>query len=172
MKKPEILSPCGNFEKLRFAVLYGADAVYLAGKRFGMRCASDNFTDEELPEAIRFAHEHGVKVYVTVNIMPRQTELSDCEEYLRYLEKIRPDAIIVADLGVLRLADKLCPHLEKHISTQAATVNAQACLTFAELGASRIVLSRELSLTEIRAIRDAIPDSLELEAFLLQFLHL
>ena len=165
MTKPEILSPCGNFEKLRFAVLYGADAVYLAGKRFGMRSASDNFTDAELKDAIAFAHSHGVKVYVTVNIMPRQSELSDCEEYLKYLEEIRPDAVIVADLGVLRLANKLCPHVEKHISTQTSTVNAQACLTFAELGATRIVLSRELSLREIRAIRDAIPDSLELEAF-------
>lgn len=165
MTKPEILSPCGNFEKLRFAVLYGADAVYLAGKRFGMRSASDNFTDAELKDAIAFAHSHGVKVYVTVNIMPRQSELSDCEEYLKYLEEIRPDAIIIADLGVLRLANKICPHIEKHISTQMSTVNAQACITFAELGATRIVLSRELSLREIRAIRDAIPDSLELEAF-------
>lgn len=165
MTKPEILSPCGNFEKLRFAVLYGADAVYLAGKRFGMRCASDNFTEEELPQAVAFAHAHGVKVYVTVNVMPRQSELADCAEYLRYLDTVRPDAVIVADLGVLRLASELCPHVEKHISTQACTVNAQACLTFADLGATRIVLSRELSLDEIRAIRDAVPDSLELEAF-------
>lgn len=165
MTRPEILSPCGNFEKLRFAVRYGADAVYLAGKRFGMRSASDNFTDQELAQAIQFAHEHGVKVYITVNIMPRQSELADCEAYLRFLDTLRPDAVIVADLGMLRLAERCCPHLDKHISTQANTVNAESCLVFAELGASRIVLSRELSLDEIRAIREAIPSTLELEAF-------
>ena len=165
MKRPEILAPCGNFEKLRFAVLYGADAVYLAGKNFGMRTASDNFTDEELKEAINFAHERNVKVYITVNVMPRQYELDAFKEYIKYLATIKPDALIVADLGVLTLAKKYAPDIEIHISTQANTVNSLSCRVFHELGAKRVVLSRELSLDEIRRIRDDIPDDLELEAF-------
>ena len=165
MKRPEILAPCGNFEKMRFAVLYGADAVYLAGKSFGMRTASDNFTDEELKEAIDFAHERGVKVYITVNVMPRQYELDAFEKYLSYLSQIKPDALIVADLGVMSLAKKHAPDIDIHISTQANTVNSLSCRVFHELGAKRVVLSRELSLDEIKRIRDDIPDDLELEAF-------
>lgn len=165
MNRPEILAPCGNFEKLKFAVLYGADAVYLAGKRFGMRIASDNFSDDELKEAIEFAHKNGVKVYITVNVMPRQNELYEIAEYLKFLAQIKPDAVIVADLGVLSLAKKYAPELEIHISTQANTVNSLSCRTFYELGAKRVVLSRELSLEEIKRIREDIPDKLELEAF-------
>ncbi|MBE6572219.1 MAG: U32 family peptidase [Ruminococcaceae bacterium] len=165
MKRPEILAPCGNFEKMRFAVLYGADAVYLAGKSFGMRTASDNFTDEELKSAIDFAHERGVKVYITVNVMPRQYELDAFEKYLSYLSQIKPDALIVADLGVMSLAKKHAPGIDIHISTQANTVNSLSCRVFHELGAKRVVLSRELSLDEIKRIRDDIPDDLELEAF-------
>ena len=165
MKRPEILAPCGNFEKMRFAVLYGADAVYLAGKSFGMRTASDNFTDEELKEAIDFAHERGVKVYITVNVMPRQYELDAFAEYLSFLSQIKPDALIVADLGVMSLAKKHAPDIDIHISTQANTVNSLSCRVFHELGAKRVVLSRELSLDEIKRIRDDIPDDLELEAF-------
>ena len=165
MKRPEILAPCGNFEKMRFAVLYGADAVYLAGKSFGMRTASDNFTDEELKEAIDFAHERGVKVYITVNVMPRQYELDAFAEYLSFLSQIKPDALIVADLGVMSLAKKHAPDIDIHISTQANTVNSLSCRVFHELGAKRVVLSRELSLDEIKRIRNDIPDDLELEAF-------
>ncbi len=165
MKRPEILAPCGNFEKLRFAVLYGADAVYLAGKSFGMRTASDNFTDDELKAAIDFAHEKNVKVYITVNVMPRQYELDAFADYLSYLSAIKPDALIVADLGVLSLAKKHAPDIDIHISTQANTVNSLSCRVFHELGAKRVVLSRELSLDEIRRIRDDIPNELELEAF-------
>ena len=165
MTRPEILSPCGNFEKMRFAILYGADAVYLAGKRFGMRTASDNFTDEELKDAIEYAHTRGVKVYITVNVMPRQYELDAFAEYLEFLAEIRPDALIIADLGVMSLAKKYAPDIEIHISTQANTVNALSCRMFYELGAKRVVLSRELSLEEIREIRRNIPDDLELEAF-------
>lgn len=164
-KRPEILAPCGNFEKLKFAVLYGADAVYLAGKRFGMRTASDNFSDEELKEAIDFAHSHGVKVYITVNIMPRQHEICGIAEYMQFLAQIKPDAVIVADLGVLSLAKKYAPDIEIHISTQANTVNALSCRMFYELGAKRVVLSRELSIEEIKEIRSNIPAELELEAF-------
>ena len=163
--KPEILSPCGNFEKLRFAVRYGADAVYLAGKSFGMRTASDNFTDEELKEAIEFAHKNGVKVYITANVMPRESELYDFGRYIEYLGTIKPDAVIVADLGVLSLVKEKAPELEIHISTQANTVNSRSCRMFYELGAKRVVLSRELSLEEIKRIRDNIPEDLELEAF-------
>lgn len=165
MKRPEILAPCGNFEKLKFAVLYGADAVYLAGKRFGMRIASDNFSDDELKSAIEFAHKNGVKVYITVNVMPRQNELYEIAEYLKFLAEIKPDAVIVADLGVLSLVKKYAPGLEIHISTQANTVNSLSCRTFYELGAKRVVLSRELSIEEIKRIREDIPQDLELEAF-------
>ena len=165
MKRPEILAPCGNFEKLKFAILYGADAVYLAGKSFGMRTASDNFTDEELKTAIAYAHERNVKVYITVNVMPRQYELDAFASYLSYLSEIKPDALIIADLGVMALAKKLAPHIDIHISTQANTVNSLSCRVFHELGAKRIVLSRELSLDEIRRIRQDIPEDLELEAF-------
>ncbi len=165
MKKPEILSPCGNFEKLKFAILYGADAVYLAGKSFGMRTASDNFTDEELRDAISYAHGKNVKVYITANIMPRQDELPDFIRYLSYLNEIKPDAVIIADLGVLSLAKKYAPDIDIHISTQANTVNALSCRMFYELGAKRVVLSRELSLREITQIKKEIPKELELEAF-------
>lgn len=165
MKRPEILAPCGNFEKLKFAVLYGADAVYLAGEQFGMRTASDNFTREELKSAIVFAHERGVKVYVTVNILPHPTEAKRLPEYLEFLETIKPDALIISDLGVFSMAKKYAPSIELHVSTQASTVNAEACKTWYNLGAKRIVLARELSLDEIKSIRADIPEDLELEAF-------
>ncbi|MGN1120891.1 MAG: peptidase U32 family protein, partial [Eubacteriales bacterium] len=165
-KKPEILAPAGNFEKLTFAVLYGADAVYAAGKQFGMRAASENFSDEELIRAVGYCHERGVKLYITVNVMPRQNELQALADYLRFLgEQVKPDALIVSDFGVLSLAKKYAPTIPLHISTQASTVNAEACKLYHALGASRVVLSRELTLTEIRAIREALPDEVELEAF-------
>ncbi len=165
IKRPEILAPAGNFEKMRFAILYGADAVYLAGKSFGMRTASDNFTDEELAAAIEYAHGKGVRVYVTVNIMPRPSEEKALREYLRYLGEIAPDALIISDIGVFSLAKKYAPNVDIHISTQANTLNAAACRAWYELGATRIVLARELSLAEIAEIRSEIPPELELEAF-------
>ena len=166
IKKPEILSPAGNFEKLTFAVLYGADAVYVAGKSFGMRAASDNFTDEELVQAVKYCHERSVKLYVTVNVMPREYEIGALPEYLTFLnEKARPDALIISDLGVLALAKRYAPDIDIHVSTQASTVNSEACKMYHSLGATRVVLSRELTLDEIRMIRDNIPDELELEAF-------
>ena len=164
--KPEILSPAGNFEKLTFAVLYGADAVYVAGKSFGMRAASDNFSDEELVQAVKYCHERSVKLYVTVNVMPREYEIGALPEYLTFLnEKARPDALIISDLGVLALAKRYAPDIDIHVSTQASTVNSEACKMYHSLGATRVVLSRELTLDEIRMIRDNIPDELELEAF-------
>ena len=166
MKRPEILSPAGNFEKMKFAILYGADAVYLAGTMFGMRTASDNFTREELIEAVKYAHERGVKVYVTVNVLPHEDEIHLLPDYLRFLEnEAKPDALIISDLGVFSLAKQYSPSIELHVSTQASTVNSEACKMWHSMGATRIVLARELRLSEIRKIRDAIPPELELEAF-------
>lgn len=163
---PELLAPAGNMEKLRAAVLYGADAVYLSGKAFGMRAAADNFTISELREAIAFAHAHNVRVYLTVNVMPRGDEYADLRSYFEQLKSCPPDALIVADLGVLTLAKELLPDLPLHISTQANAVSAATCRAYHALGASRVVLARELTLEEIRAIRRDTPDSLELEAFI------
>lgn len=165
MKRPEILAPSGNFEKMKFAILYGADAVYLAGEQFGMRTASDNFTRAELKEAVEYAHKRGVKVYITVNILPHPAEQKRIPEYLEYLESIKPDALIISDLGVFSMAKKYAPSLQLHVSTQASTVNAEACKMWYSLGASRIVLARELSLAEIIDIKNNIPSELELEAF-------
>lgn len=166
LKRPEILAPAGNFEKLTFAVLYGADAVYVAGKTFGMRAASENFSNEELTEAVKYCHERNVKLYVTVNVQPREDEISELPAYLEFLENTaKPDALIISDMGVLSLAKKHAPSIEIHISTQANTVNSEACKLYHSLGAKRIVLARELSFEEIKMIRKNIPEDLELEAF-------
>jgi len=165
IKKAELLSPAGSFEKLKAAVGYGADAVYLAGKNFGMRAASANFDLEELREAVNYCHARNVKLYVTVNVMPHTHEYDDLAGYIRYLDEIKVDAVIVSDIGVVMLVREVAPELEIHISTQASTVSAQACIAWHKLGAKRIVLARELSLEEIKEIRRNIPDEIELEAF-------
>lgn len=162
---PELLAPAGNFEKLRAAIHFGADAVYLAGRRFGMRAAANNFSDEELFEAVKHAHRSGKKVYITVNVMPREFELCELKEYLTLLGNVKPDAVIVADLGVFSLCREIIPDVPVHISTQAATVNSYSCLKWYEMGARRIVLARELSLSEISSIKESVPSDLELEAF-------
>lgn len=162
----ELLSPAGDFEKLRAAVRYGADAVYLAGESFGMRAASGNFTDDELAEAVEFAHGKGVKIYVTVNVMPRTDEYPALRTYLGTLERIGVDAVIVSDVGVLMLVKEVAPSLEIHISTQASAVSAAACTAWYQLGASRVVLARELTMSEIVEIRKNTPPELELEAFI------
>lgn len=164
-KKPEILAPAGDFEKLRFAVAYGADAVYLAGKAFGMRTASGNFAPEELAQAVAYCHQRDVRVYVTVNTMPRDRELALLPEYLRQLDDCGVDALIAADLGVMSLAKRYAPHAELHVSTQTSIVNSETAKAYGAMGASRVVLARELSLEEISRIREAIPPALELEAF-------
>lgn len=164
-KYPELLSPAGNFEKLRSAVLYGADAVYLAGKNFGMRAASANFSEDELAEAVEYCHARNVRLYVTVNVMPHTEEYEELADYIRFLDSIGVDAVIVSDIGVFMLVRELAPKMEIHISTQASAVSAQACRAWHKLGATRVVLARELSLDDIRRIRADIPDSLELEAF-------
>ena len=165
MKRPEILSPAGNFEKMRAAILYGADAVYLAGHIFGMRAAADNFSVEELAEAVEYAHERGVKVYLTLNTMPREYEYPALRKYLSDLSHINIDAMIIADVGVLMLVRDILPNMEIHISTQANATSAAACLAWYQLGAKRVVLAREITLDEIKAIRAGIPDELELECF-------
>lgn len=163
--KAELLSPAGNYEKLEAAVLYGADAVYLAGKNFGMRAASTNFDRDELISAVNFCHKNNVKLYVTVNVMPHTSEYPELRTYLKFLENIRVDAVIVSDIGVLMTVREVAPSLEIHISTQASAVSAQACIAWHKLGAKRVVLARELTMSDIREIRANIPDSLELEAF-------
>lgn len=164
-RKAELLSPAGNYEKLKAAVTYGADAVYLAGKNFGMRAASANFSPDELVAAVYYCHSHGVKLYVTVNVMPHTEEYEDLRAYIKFLADIKVDAVIVADVGVLMMVREVAPSLEIHISTQASAVSAQACCAWHKLGAARVVLARELTLEDIRKIRANIPDELELEAF-------
>ena len=163
---PELLSPAGNFEKMEAAIRYGANAVYLAGHAFGMRSAADNFSDEELAAAIAYAHEHGVRVYVTVNTAPRDAEYPALAAYLRRLGELAPDALIVADIGVFSLCRELIPEMELHVSTQANSVSAADVRAWGRLGAKRVVLSRELTLEEIRAIRAAVPLGTELECFI------
>ena len=163
---PELLAPAGDKERLRMAVLYGADAVYLAGGSFGMRAFAGNFTTpEELREAILFAHSHGVRVHCTVNTMPRNDEADLLPAYLELLEDAEADAVILADLGAFSLAGTYAPHVERHVSTQAGITNYQAARAWHDAGAKRVILARELSLEEIQTIRAKTPPSLELEAF-------
>ncbi|MCQ2431069.1 MAG: U32 family peptidase [Clostridia bacterium] len=162
----ELLSPAGSFEKLRAAVLYGADAVYLAGNMFGMRAAAANFSDEELAEAVTFAHARGKKLYLTLNTMPREHEYPALEAYLDRIGHLGLDAFIIADPGVLALVKEKLPDMECHISTQTSTVSSAAAKAWHALGAKRVVLARELSMAEIMRIRDNIPAELELEAFI------
>ena len=164
-KKPEILAPAGDMERLQMAVLYGADAVYLAGTDFGMRAFAGNFTQEELRQAVRFAHSNGVRTYCTINTMPRNDEVSRLPEYLELLNDVGVDAVIAADLGAFTLAGKYAPNCRRHVSTQASVCNYETARAWYDLGASRVVLARELSLEEIRTIREKIPAELELETF-------
>ncbi len=164
-KKPELLCPAGDMEKLKMAVLYGADAVYLGGTSFGMRSFAGNFDRDELPEAVRYAHSHGVRAHVTVNTMPRNEETAKLPEYLRSLDTAGVDALIVADLGVFTMAGKYAPNCERHISTQQSIANYACAQAWYDLGAQRVVLARELSLPEIREIRARVPEKLELETF-------
>lgn len=164
-RKPELLAPAGDMERLKMAVLYGADAVYLAGTSFGMRSFAGNFSPQELPEAVRYAHSHGVKVHVTVNTMPRSGELDALPAHLALLNDCGVDALIIADLGVFRMAEKYAPNCERHVSTQVSVANYACAAAWYDLGAKRVVLARELSLEEIRSIRRNTPPELELEVF-------
>lgn len=161
-KRPELLAPAGTLEKMKMAILYGADAVYLGGQAFGLRALGGNFTDAELREAVAFAHARGKKVYVTVNVYPHDGDMDGLPEYLRFLERIHVDALLVADLGVFSVARDVVPSLPLHVSTQANTVNVAAVRAWKALGAQRVVLARELSLQEIAAIRSAVDVELEM----------
>ena len=164
-KVPELLAPAGDWERLRMAVLYGADAVYLAGTAFGMRAFAGNFSPKELPKAVAFAHAHGVKVHCTVNTMPRNNEVVSLPAHLELLQDAGVDALILADLGVFALAGKYAPRCERHVSTQQSIANYECARAWHDLGASRVVLARELSLTEIAEIRARTPKELEIETF-------
>ena len=165
MKKIELLSPAGDMERLKMAVLYGADSVYLAGTSFGMRSFAGNFTPEELPQAVAFAHSHGVKVHVTVNTMPRNEEIANLPPYLEQLSDAGVDALIVADMGAFTLAGKYAPNCARHISTQQSIANYECAKAWYDLGAERVVLARELNLKEIAEIRAKTPKELEIETF-------
>ena len=161
----ELLAPAGDPERLEMAVAYGANAVYLAGTMFGMRSFAGNFTPAQLRQAVEFCHGRGVRVHVTCNTMPRNEEVARLPEWLEFLEDTGVDAIILADVGTLALAKRHAPHVQCHISTQASVVNYQSAAAWHDLGASRVILARELSLDEIREIRAKVPKELELEVF-------
>lgn len=161
----ELLSPAGNMGKLKVAFLYGADACYLAGKSFGLRAFSGNFNKNELKEAVEYAHNLGKKIYVTVNIVAHNEDFDGLDDYLRYLQEICVDGIIVSDIGIMKLAQIVAPKLDLHISTQANVTNKYTARFYCDLGAKRLVLARELSLKEIKEIRDYIPKDVEIETF-------
>ncbi len=161
-KKPELLAPAGNMEKMKMALLYGADAVYLGGKAYGLRAFGGNFSREELKEAMEFAHGLGKKVYVTVNIFPHNRDLAALPDYLRYLQEIGADALLVADLGIFTMCREIVPEMELHISTQANNTNWATVRAWQALGAKRVVLAREMSLEEIREIRQKCDVDLEM----------
>lgn len=164
-KKPELLIPASSLEVLKAAVHYGADAVYIGGDMYGLRAKAKNFSMKDMEEGISYAHAHGKKVYVTANITAHNRDLQGISEYFKELSQIRPDALIISDPGVFELAGSICPDIERHISTQANNVNYAAYRFWHKLGASRVVSARELSIEEIREIRDNIPDELEIETF-------
>ena len=163
--KVELLCPAGDLERVRMALHFGADAVYLAGREFGMRSASVNFSDEDLKEAVALAHSCGARLYVTCNTLPREDELARLPDYLSFLQKVSVDALIVADLGVMRLAQRYAPDLALHVSTQFGVINSETANVLYDMGADTVVLARETPLADIRKIRAATPPDLKLEAF-------
>ncbi len=165
MRNIELLSPCGDFERLKLALKFGADAVYLAGEMFGMRTNPSNFDADELKKAVELTHSLGKKVYLTCNTLPRNDEIEKLPDFFKYAEQIGIDAFIIADIGVMAMAKKYAPSVDIHMSTQVGIVNYQTANTLYEMGASRIVTARELSLDEIKVIRDKTPSDLEIEVF-------
>ncbi len=166
MRKVELLAPAGDLERLKIAFTYGADAVYIGGEIFGMRSAAKNFTKEEMAEGVKFAHERGKQVFVTMNIIPRNDEFLQIEEYLLDLQEIGVDAVIVSDPGVFSMVQQIVPDMEIHISTQASTTNSDAANFWYNLGAKRIVTARELSFKEIKEISDNSPKDMDIESFI------
>ncbi|WP_130836397.1 peptidase U32 family protein [Lachnoclostridium sp. Marseille-P6806] len=164
--KPELLIPAGSLEVLKTAVNFGADAVYIGGEAFSLRAKAKNFSREDMVEGIRYAHGHGVKVHVTANILAHNSDLAAADDYLRELAELKPDALIIADPGMFEKAGRLCPNAERHISTQANNTNYETFRFWHRLGAKRVVCARELSLAEIREIREKTSPELELEAFI------
>lgn len=165
MRNTELLIPASSLEVLKTAVIFGADAVYIGGEAFGLRAKAKNFSKEDMAEGIKFAHEHDVKVYVTANILAHNGDLEGAREYFRELGEMNPDGLIIADPGMFMLAGEECPHIERHISTQANNTNYETYKFWHKLGATRVVSARELSLEEIKEIRANIPDDLEIETF-------
>ncbi len=164
-RKPELLIPASSLEVLKTAVVFGADAVYIGGEAFGLRAKAKNFSGEDMIEGIAFAHEHGVKVYVTANILAHNRDLEGVRAYFEELKEIKPDALIIADPGVFMLAKEICPEIERHISTQANNTNYLTYQFWYRQGAKRVVSARELSMEELRELRAHIPDDLEIETF-------
>jgi len=164
-KKPELLCPASSPEVLKVAVRYGADAVYIGGESYGLRANAKNFTDDDLKDAIDFAHNHGVKVYITANIYAHDRDLSGIEEYFKYLREIMPDAVLIADAGVFMIAKRIMPEIPIHVSTQANNTNYEEFNFWYNLGAERVVSARELSLAETKDIRAHIPSDREIESF-------
>ncbi len=160
----ELLAPAGTFLKLKTAFKFGADAVYFAGKKFGLRAFAGNFEDNEIEDAVKYAHSINKKVYITVNILAHEADFDGLEDYILYLDKIGVDAVIVADIGIIKLIRDIAPNLDIHVSTQANVTNSYSAKFFASLGVKRIVLARELSIEEIKKIHTAVPE-IELEAF-------
>lgn len=161
----ELLSPAGNFEKLKTAIYFGADAVYFAGKKWGLRAFSDNFDLEELKQSVKYCHDHNVKAYITLNIIAHNVDFEGLEEYIKYLYDIGVDAVIVADVGIIQFIREKQPDLNIHVSTQANITNKYSAKFFVDMGVKRIILARELSITEIKQMRQFIPDNIEIEAF-------
>ena len=165
-KRPELLIPASSLEVLKTAVIFGADAVYIGGEAFGLRAKAKNFSKDDMREGIAFAHEHGAKVHVTVNILAHNDDLPGVEEYLKELKELKPDALIIADPAIFEMAKEICPDIERHISTQANNTNYGTYLFWWRQGAKRVVSARELSLKEIREIREKIPEEMEIESFI------
>ena len=165
MRIPELLVPASSLEVLQVAVIFGADAVYIGGEAFGLRAKAKNFSKEDMSEGVRFAHEHGVKVYVTANILAHNQDLEGVRKYFEELREIGPDALIISDPGVYQIAKEVCPEIERHISTQANNTNYGTYQFWYQMGAKRVVTARELSLEEIREIRSRIPEDMEIETF-------
>ncbi|MBQ3035648.1 MAG: U32 family peptidase C-terminal domain-containing protein [Lachnospiraceae bacterium] len=165
-RKPELLIPASSLEVLKTAVMFGADAVYIGGEAFGLRAKAKNFSPEDMRAGIEFAHAHGVKVYVTANILAHNSDLDGAVAYFKELNELKPDALIIADPGMFMLAKEHCPGMELHISTQANNTNYQTYLFWWQQGAKRVVSARELSLAEIKEIRDHIPEEMEIESFI------
>ncbi len=163
--KPELLAPAGDLEKLKIAVLYGADAVYIGGEAYGLRAKAKNFELDTMAEGIKFAHDHGAKVYITANIFAHNADFEGMAEYFQAVEKIGADALIISDLGVFSVAKEAVPNMEIHVSTQANNTNYMSASMWYQLGAKRVVLARELSLQEVRQIREKIPEDMDIEAF-------